>query len=66
MLEALAWGAIASGTLLLGAVLAYIIRIGPKLNAVIMAIGSGLLLGSVSYELVEEALELSPLLWVAT
>ena len=65
MLEALGWGAIASGSLLLGALLAYVFRPGPKLNAVIMAAGSGLLLGSVSYDLVEEALATSPLAWVA-
>ena len=33
MLEAFAWGAVASGTLLLGAVLAYLFRPGPGLNA---------------------------------
>ena len=65
MLEALGWGAVASGTLLVGSVLAYVFQPGPKLNAVIMAAGSGLLLGSVSYDLIEEALVTSPLLWVA-
>ena len=55
----------ASGTLLLGAALAYAFQPGPKLNAVIMAAGSGLLLGSVSYDLVEEALDTSSLQWVA-
>ena len=65
MLGALAWGALASGTLLLGAILAYLFRPGPKLNAVVMAAGAGLLLGSVSYDLVEEALATSSLVWVA-
>lgn len=65
MLEAFAWGAVASGTLLLGAMLAYLFRPGAGLNAVIMAAGAGLLLGSVSYDLVEEALETASFLWVA-
>lgn len=65
MLDAFGWGALASATLLLGAVLAYAFRPGPKLNAVIMAAGAGLLLGSVSYDLIEDALETSSLLWVA-
>ena len=65
MLEAFAWGAVASGTLLLGAMLAYLFRPGPGLNAVIMAAGAGLLLGSVSYDLVEEALGAAGFLWVA-
>ena len=65
MLEALFWGVFASGTLLLGAVLAYVFRPGPVLNAVIMAAGSGLLLGSVAYDLIQKALDASSLLWVA-
>ncbi len=64
MIEAFGWGAAASGTLLLGATLAYTFRIGPKVNAVIMAAGSGLLLGSVSFDLIEEAVTVSSLLWV--
>jgi len=66
MLEAFLWGAAASGTLLLGAVIAYLATPGPRLNAVIMASGAGLLLGSVSYDLIEEALKSSSLLLVAT
>jgi ZIP family zinc transporter len=65
MLEAFLWGALASGALLLGAILAYAFNPGPKLNACVMAAGAGLLLGSVSYDLIEEALALSSLLWVA-
>jgi hypothetical protein len=34
--------------LLIGAVIAYVSRPGPKVNAVVMAAGAGLLLGSVS------------------
>jgi len=66
MLEAFLWGALASGTLLLGAIIAYMANPSPKMNAIIMAIGAGLLMGSVSYDLIEEALKLSSLLMVAT
>jgi ZIP family zinc transporter len=51
--------------LLLGAIIAYVSRPGPKVNAVVMALGAGLLLGSVAYDLIEEALKSSSLLWVA-
>lgn len=64
MFEALLWGAAAAAMLLAGAVVAYVSRPGPRLNAVIMAVGAGLLLGSVAYDLVEDALESSSLLLV--
>ena len=62
MIEAFPWGALASGTLLIGAIIAYVSRPGPKVNAVVMAAGAGLLLGSVAYDLIEEALKSSSLL----
>ena len=34
MLEAFLWGGVAAGTLLVGAIIAYVARPGPKLNAV--------------------------------
>jgi ZIP family zinc transporter len=64
MLEAFLWGAAASGMLLVGAIIAYVFRPSPKVNAVIMAVGAGLLLGSVAYDLIEEALKSSSLLVV--
>lgn len=64
MLEAFLWGALASGMLLVGALIAYVSRPGPKVNAVVMAAGAGLLLGSVAYDLIEEALKSSSLFWV--
>ena len=64
MLEAFLWGGVAAGTLLVGAIIAYVARPGPRLNAVVMAAGAGLLLGSVAYDLIEEALKLTSLLWV--
>ncbi|MFI1993037.1 ZIP family metal transporter [Actinoplanes sp. NPDC020271] len=55
--EAFLWGGISASALLLGAFLAYRFRLGPRVIAVIMALGSGLLLGSVSFELIDEALK---------
>jgi len=65
MIEAFLWGGAAAATLLLGAIVAYAAKVGPKVNAITMAAGAGLLLGSVSYDLIEEALKSSSLLWVA-
>lgn len=66
MLEAFLWGGLASGMLLVGAIIAYVSNPGPKLNALVMAAGAGLLLGSVSYDLIEEALKASSLTWVSS
>jgi ZIP family zinc transporter len=52
---AFAVGAAASGALLVGALIALAARPGARTNAVVMALGAGVLLGSVSYDLVEEA-----------
>jgi len=51
--------------LLIGAMTVYLARPGPRLNAVIMAVGAGLLFGSVAYDLVEDALQSSSLLVVS-
>ena len=64
MLESLLWGAAASAMLLAGAAIAYLFRPSPRLNAVVMAAGAGLLLGSVAYDLIEDALRSSSLLLV--
>jgi ZIP family zinc transporter len=50
--------------LLSGAAVAYVARPSARVNAVIMAVGAGLLLGSVAYDLIEEALRSSSLLLV--
>jgi ZIP family zinc transporter len=52
---AAALGALAASALLVGAVLAYVARPKPRAVAVVMALGSGLLIGSVAYDLVEDA-----------
>lgn len=58
-------GAAASSTLFLGALVAAIVRPSARVGAVVMALGAGVLIGSVSFELVDEALALLPLWQVA-
>lgn len=55
--EALLWGLFGSAFLLVGAWWAYRFDPSRALIAVVMAIGSGLLIGSVAYELIDEALK---------
>ena len=57
MLEAFLWGALGASALLAGALLAYVTTPSRRFIAVIMALGSGVLFGSVAFELVEDALE---------
>ena len=57
MLEAAFWGAIAAGALLVGALVAYWSRPSERVIAIVMALGAGLLIGSVAFELVDEAIE---------
>lgn len=64
MAEALLVGAAAASTLLLGAAIALVATPSPRTGAVVMAVGAGVLIGSVSYELVDEALASIPL-WQA-
>jgi ZIP family zinc transporter len=65
MISAAFWGALGASTLLLGAVIAYRFGVSRKSMAVIMAVGSGLLIGSVAFELVDEALKTSEVVPVA-
>jgi zinc transporter, ZIP family len=57
MAEAFFWGLFGSAFLLVGAWLAYAFDLSRRFTAVVMALGSGLLIGSVIYELVDEALK---------
>ena len=57
MFEAFFWGAVGASALLVGALLAYVTKPSPKLIAVVMALGAGLLIGSISFELIDEALK---------
>ena len=65
MLEAFFWGGVGAAALLVGALVAYLLNPSRQVMAVIMALGTGLLIGSVSFELVDEALEHQAVAWVA-
>lgn len=55
MAEAFAWGLLAAGSLVLGAVVAMVFPLPQRVLGLIMAFGSGVLISAVAYELVEEA-----------
>ena len=57
MAEAFGWGALGAAALLIGALIAYLLSPSPQVIAVVMAVGTGLLIGSVSFELVDDALQ---------
>ena len=59
MFEAFFWGAVGASALLVGALVAYVATPSPKIIAVVMALGAGLLIGSISFELIDEALKTS-------
>jgi zinc transporter, ZIP family len=63
--EAFGWGALGAAALLAGALIAYLLAPGRRVIAVVMALGTGLLIGSVSFELVDDALEHQALALVA-
>ena len=65
MAAAFGWGAVGGSALLIGALIAYLLAPSRRVIAVVMALGTGLLIGSVSFELVEEALETQTVAWVA-
>jgi zinc transporter, ZIP family len=64
VIEAFFWGAIGASALLVGALIAYLTRPSKRLIAVIMALGAGLLIGSVAFELIDEALQHSDVIAV--
>jgi ZIP family zinc transporter len=57
MIEAFFWGGVGAAALLIGALIAYRANPGRRLIAVTMALGAGLLIGSVSFELIEDAID---------
>ena len=65
MAEAFGWGALGASALLVGALIAYLLSPTRGVIAVVMALGTGLLIGSVSFELVDEALKYQAVAWVA-
>src|SRR3954454_4800155 len=54
-LQAGLWGLIAGGALVIGAAVAWWIRVPPKIIAGIMAFGAGVLISALAFELVDEA-----------
>jgi zinc transporter, ZIP family len=64
MAAAFGWGALGASALLIGALAAYHLAPSRGVIAVVMALGSGLLIGSVSFELVDEALKTRSVGWV--
>jgi ZIP family zinc transporter len=65
VLDAFFWGGLGAAALLVGALIAYQLHPSRQVMAVVMAVGTGLLIGSVSFELVDEALEHQAVAWVA-
>ena len=56
MLEAMGWALLGASSLLIGAGVAFAVRIGARLLGFILAFGAGVLISAVAYELVEDAL----------
>jgi ZIP family zinc transporter len=54
-LQAAAWGGLAGGALVLGAAAGYGLRIPQRLIAAVMAFGSGVLISTLSFDLMDEA-----------
>lgn len=54
-LQAGLWGAVAGAALLVGAALAWFLKIPQRLIAAVMAFGSGVLISALSFELMDEA-----------
>ena len=65
MAEAFGWGALGASALLIGALIAYLLSPTRGVIAVVMALGTGLLIGSVTFELIDEALKYQAVAWVA-
>jgi zinc transporter, ZIP family len=65
LIRAFGWGALGASALAIGALIAYRLAPGRRTIANVMAIGSGVLIGSVSFELIDEALKTRTVGWVA-
>jgi zinc transporter, ZIP family len=65
MVVAFGWGAVGASALLLGAAIAYAMAPGRRAIADVMALGTGVLIGSVSFQLIDEALATSTVRQVA-
>lgn len=54
-LQAGLWGLIAGGALVLGALIAWFVRVPQRVVASVMAFGAGVLISALSFDLVDEA-----------
>ena len=59
MLKAFGWGALAASSLLIGAFIAFGVRVSSRTLGLIMAFGVGVLIGAVAYDLVADAVTIS-------
>jgi ZIP family zinc transporter len=57
MAAAFGWGALGAAALLVGSLIAYQLAPSRRVIAVVMALGTGLLIGSISFELIDDALD---------
>ena len=62
---ALGWGALGASALLVGALIAYELNPSRRMIAAVMALGTGLLIGSVSFELIDEAVKTQTIAWIS-
>ena len=60
---AFGWGLLAASSLVVGAVLALLVRIEVRLIGLIMGFGAGVLISALSFDLVEEAVDKGPDQW---
>ncbi|MEE2524227.1 ZIP family zinc transporter [Pseudarthrobacter sp. J75] len=61
-LQALMWGSVAGGALVLGAGIAWLWKVPAKIVSTVMAFGAGVLISALAFELVGEAVETGGLL----
>ena len=59
MWGAFGWGTLAASSLVIGAIIALLFRIGLRTIGLIMAFGAGVLISAVAFDLVEEAFGMS-------
>jgi zinc transporter, ZIP family len=64
VIEAFLWGALGASALIVGALVAYLGTPSRAFIAIVMALGTGLLIGSVSFELIDEAVKVADVGWV--
>jgi zinc transporter, ZIP family len=57
--EAFAWGMVAGSSLVIGAIVALLFKIGLRTIGLIMAFGAGVLIRAVTFDLIEEAYGMS-------